>query len=1185
LWSGTLLRQTAVTTSWFLYPGACVQRALGTWSAKPSPVADSLQPTAGFSNSSGYTDNQPDIAGNNNTIAYTRGDGSLNENLWHVVEVATPAGERPAIIDGSRSLWCGKFEPGSVLKVGYPNRTFQVLYIDTGTHAGPYTLTFTGNISAEQNYDYFTILGGGSLGQPDHSDPLQNRRDLMSDMLPPFGTATSGPNGDSDQIVSWTGSITAPQTVPMNGGPGLQIVVGAASGQPSTVSYSVTIDGDHRALYLVFTSDSRFSLHDGLWPSGTGPVIDLVSTSDNGSMYNDQVAAGGVDPFSGNIIKGTYGSAGFVSARVPSGVGELWQLAPGTENVTADLCSPQKAFSTDLFFEGGDPNTNLAIDKQSNSIVSCVFPIPAGTTGSIFAQWGEYLDLPRYSGYVQYAEYRFYKDGIWSDWRNTAATNVVRQDALQAWDVEGHLLAEATRADSVQLRWNIECIPVFAADRSNCSSSQSNALLYDDLRLQVTTGVPFPIFGIFVGALAKSTFIDGTIHGTSCTSTPCWPGIRGTDLGAGVGIDDNFNSSLGDSLTVACLSGLRRNGMGINWQQGFDKSVGSGLAIAHTNGAFNSAFDKPRIIFRLFDPATRTWSPFDSSALDADAVSVVGPDTTVIQSNYRIDWPPRDKVAALASLPGGFTIKGEGDYADLDFLPRGTRIQYYFKTVDIDGGVSYQFSSDRSAFEVGDIPTLPGSSVRAPDIIEFQVLPGVYPPGPAGSLLEGRIDTPLLNLDGTYTSWSFGFDPVTQALRGLGVRADRYRFLQGYELASNIGGHELPGGRVVHASNYFPNYQEYPIADSLAAWYRVMIQSSHLRTVTVFDEQDATLAEQWWRRDTGSNGGDRCIFVSGDDMFNTLLNTTGVTASLQISLAQSVFGVSSATNAWAGTNTTPYPTIDDRFAAASAGPGLAAPSTYTYPVDGGCPGPNRFDALTKVGDADAQNAVFYPNAQVAGIARSRELDSVADKDRNKAMAYGYSIQFVRDPAYGVTNANYARSGVENRMRVLYKFLTSCRGARTGAASDTGKCWPCPSPGTTLALMQGEWANQSAGFQTGTWGPLYPIQAGGLATAVEEPAPGSPPHVNALLQNRPNPFNPETVIPFSIANRGRVVIRVFDIMGRSVRTLVDRVETAGIHVVRWNGKTDGGARAASGVYFYRITYPSGENSAKKLMIVR
>src|SRR6185295_19784437 len=43
--SGTMIKQTAVTTSWFMYPGVCVQRALGTWSAKASPVADSLQPT------------------------------------------------------------------------------------------------------------------------------------------------------------------------------------------------------------------------------------------------------------------------------------------------------------------------------------------------------------------------------------------------------------------------------------------------------------------------------------------------------------------------------------------------------------------------------------------------------------------------------------------------------------------------------------------------------------------------------------------------------------------------------------------------------------------------------------------------------------------------------------------------------------------------------------------------------------------------------------------------------------------------------------------------------------------------------------------------------------------------------------------------------------------------------------
>jgi len=102
--------------------------------------------------------------------------------------------------------------------------------------------------------------------------------------------------------------------------------------------------------------DLRDSLHDA-WPEGHGEIIDLVGTSDNGSLYNDQAAAGGTDPYSGNIVTGTYGSPGCVSCRVAAGVGGLWQLAPGTENVTSDLCSPQKATSSDLFFEGGDPNT------------------------------------------------------------------------------------------------------------------------------------------------------------------------------------------------------------------------------------------------------------------------------------------------------------------------------------------------------------------------------------------------------------------------------------------------------------------------------------------------------------------------------------------------------------------------------------------------------------------------------------------------------------------------------------------------------------------------------------------------------------------------------------------------------------------------------------------------------------
>src|SRR6185295_19335654 len=105
-------------------------------------------------------------------------------------------------------------------------------------------------------------------------------------------------------------------------------------------------------------------------------------------------------------------------------------------------------------------------------------------------------------------------------------------------------------------------------------------------------------------------------------------------------------------------TGLRKDGMGINWKQGYDKSVGEGLTIAHTNNSYNAAFDQPRLIYRLFDPATKTWSAFDSTVLDGNNVQVnPGVDTTLVELGFRWTWPPRDK--AGQNLPGGFTINGQ----------------------------------------------------------------------------------------------------------------------------------------------------------------------------------------------------------------------------------------------------------------------------------------------------------------------------------------------------------------------------------------------------------------------------------------------------------------------------------------------------------------------------------------------
>jgi hypothetical protein len=74
----------------------------------------------------------------------------------------------------------------------------------------------------------------------------------------------------------------------------------------------------------------------------------------------------------------------------------------------------------------------------------------------------------------------------------------------------------------------------------------------------------------------------------------------------------------------------------------------------------------------------------------------------------------------------------------------------------------------------------------------------------------------------------------------------------------------------------------------------------------------------------------------------------------------------------------------------------------------------------------------------------------------------------------------------------------------------------------------------------------------------------------LHQNRPNPFNPETVIHYDLPGETTIEITVFDVAGRRVRVLQPlAVIGAGRHAVRWDGRDGRGQQVSSGVYFYRI----------------
>ena len=90
---------------------------------------------------------------------------------------------------------------------------------------------------------------------------------------------------------------------------------------------------------------------------------------------------------------------------------------------------------------------------------------------------------------------------------------------------------------------------------------------------------------------------------------------------------------------------------------------------------------------------------------------------------------------------------------------------------------------------------------------------------------------------------------------------------------------------------------------------------------------------------------------------------------------------------------------------------------------------------------------------------------------------------------------------------------------------------------------------------------------------------------ALLQNFPNPFNPETTIGYELAESADVTLQIYNVVGQVVRTLiVAEPQSAGRYQIRWDGMDDRGVSVSSGVYFYRIS--AGEfQTVRKLMLLK
>jgi hypothetical protein len=107
------------------------------------------------------------------------------------------------------------------------------------------------------------------------------------------------------------------------------------------------------------------------------------------------------------------------------------------------------------------------------------------------------------------------------------------------------------------------------------------------------------------------------------------------------------------------------------------------------------------------------------------------------------------------------------------------------------------------------------------------------------------------------------------------------------------------------------------------------------------------------------------------------------------------------------------------------------------------------------------------------------------------------------------------------------------------------------------------------------------------TGIEDKEEFTSAPTKTILYNYPNPFNPSTTIAYQIpvGTYNYTTLRIYDTMGRLVRTLVDEKKEAGYHTVKWHGIDDNGKRVPSGIYVYRLETTDGYEESRKMILLK
>ncbi len=303
------------------------------------------------------------------------------------------------------------------------------------------------------------------------------------------------------------------------------------------------------------------------------------------------------------------------------------------------------------------------------------------------------------------------------------------------------------------------------------------------------------------------------------------------------------------------------------------------------------------------------------------------------------------------------------------------------------------------------------------------------------------------------------------------------------------------------------------------------------------------------------------------------------------SIYEQVFSLAySGTNLFAGTSYGFFVSTDNGTNWAVADSGSVMPYVSTFAVSGS-------NILVMSSNGYPNQIFFSTNSGVSWT----ETDSSLREDFNTIVFSGNNIfagtgSNIYDTPYGnvfLSTNNGASwtetdSGLPNQPvnSLLVKGTNIFAGTGTGVflSTDNGSSWTPENKGLTNTFIYNlaiAGNNLFAGtFNKGVW--TRPLSE--MITGVKDKQNNIP--VNySLSQNYPNPFNPSTIIKYQIPKEGYVVLKVYDILGNNVKTLVDGYKTQGKYSVNFNA-----SNLSSGVYFYQLR-AGNFVAAKKLLLLK